>query len=211
VAAGGSCKRLCRSNLNRRGPCTSAVAGRGIHAGCVSHGLGRSQVAGRSQVTSPSFSRAPQTAWYCLPEYAEQQQAARERIAKPAVEAIVERVQKVLGGVLIYFRPGHWGDQRRSAPSSKSLVACLWGKTCALSAAQLEHNHRSARCLSGPARPKVLERVTKEVQAQAALYQESVRDAAELADTTGVELGQVRPGLGGWGPGSAHIHLHIYA
>jgi hypothetical protein len=40
-------------------------------------------------------------------------------------------------------------------------------------------------------RAQVLERVCREVQAQAALYQESVRDEAELADTTGVELGQV--------------------
>lgn len=39
---------------------------------------------------------------------------------------------------------------------------------------------------------QVLERVCKEVQKQAALYQESIRDAAELQDTTGVELFQGR-------------------
>ncbi len=39
---------------------------------------------------------------------------------------------------------------------------------------------------------QVLERVCKEVAKQAALYQESIRDAAELQDTTGVELTQVR-------------------
>lgn len=36
---------------------------------------------------------------------------------------------------------------------------------------------------------KVLERVCREVAATAALYQESIRDPSELADTTGVELG----------------------
>lgn len=35
-----------------------------------------------------------------------------------------------------------------------------------------------------------LERLCREVQAQAALYRESVRNATELADTTGVELFQ---------------------
>jgi hypothetical protein len=41
--------------------------------------------------------------------------------------------------------------------------------------------------------------VCRDVAAQAALYQESVRDAAELADTTGVEAGQVGcVGVVGW-------------
>jgi hypothetical protein len=35
---------------------------------------------------------------------------------------------------------------------------------------------------------KVLERLARDAAQRAALYQESVRDAAELADTTGVEL-----------------------
>jgi len=39
---------------------------------------------------------------------------------------------------------------------------------------------------------RVLERVCKEVNRQAKLYQESVRDQNELEDTTGVELIQVR-------------------
>ncbi len=39
---------------------------------------------------------------------------------------------------------------------------------------------------------KVLERVCREVQKQARLYQQSVRDQTELEDTTGVELLQVR-------------------
>ncbi len=39
---------------------------------------------------------------------------------------------------------------------------------------------------------KVLERVCREVQKQARLYQQSVRDQAELEDTTGVELLQGR-------------------
>lgn len=42
---------------------------------------------------------------------------------------------------------------------------------------------------------QVLERVCKEVQRQARLYQESVRDQAELDDTTGVELIQVGRGV----------------
>ena len=37
----------------------------------------------------------------------------------------------------------------------------------------------------------MLERVCKEVNRQAKLYQESVRDQSELDDTTGVELIQV--------------------
>ncbi|KAI8468855.1 MAG: dynein heavy chain, N-terminal region 2-domain-containing protein [Monoraphidium minutum] len=73
---------------------------------------------------------------HTLQEYSELQQAAREGRAQPAIEAAVERVQRVL------------------------------------------------------------ERVCRDVQAQAALYQESVRDEAELADTTGVELGQGRAGAG---------------
>lgn len=43
---------------------------------------------------------------------------------------------------------------------------------------------------------QVLERVCRDVQQQAALYQESVRDESELGDTTGVELGQVGCSLG---------------
>ena len=39
---------------------------------------------------------------------------------------------------------------------------------------------------------KVLERVCREVQKQARLYQQSVRDQTELEDTTGVELLQGR-------------------
>lgn len=39
-----------------------------------------------------------------------------------------------------------------------------------------------------PIRPQVLEKVCKEVQRQAKLYQDSVRDEAELRDFTGVEL-----------------------
>jgi hypothetical protein len=45
----------------------------------------------------------------------------------------------------------------------------------------------------------VLEQLCREVQAQAVLYQESVRSASELEDTTGVELypagagGKARP------------------
>jgi dynein heavy chain len=41
---------------------------------------------------------------------------------------------------------------------------------------------------------QVLEQVCREVQQQAALYQESIRDASELEDTTGVELFQGRSG-----------------
>lgn len=37
---------------------------------------------------------------------------------------------------------------------------------------------------------QALERLCKDVQAQAVLYQESIRDASELEDTTGVELFQ---------------------
>jgi len=37
---------------------------------------------------------------------------------------------------------------------------------------------------------QVMDRLIKEVQAQAVLYQESVRDASELEDVTGVELFQ---------------------
>lgn len=46
---------------------------------------------------------------------------------------------------------------------------------------------------------QVLEQLCKDVQAQAVLYQESIRDASELEDTTGVELypaaagGKARP------------------
>jgi hypothetical protein len=46
---------------------------------------------------------------------------------------------------------------------------------------------------------QVLEQLCREVQQQATLYQESIRDAAELQDTTGVELflgrggGKARP------------------
>jgi hypothetical protein len=51
-------------------------------------------------------------------------------------------------------------------------------------------------------RPQVLERVVHDVQAEAALYKESVRDEADLADTTGVELPQVCERLpAGQGPG----------
>ena len=48
---------------------------------------------------------------------------------------------------------------------------------------------------------KVLEKVCKEVQKQARLYQESVRDQTELEDTTGVELIQAGAGQGGGGGG----------
>lgn len=46
---------------------------------------------------------------------------------------------------------------------------------------------------------QVLEQLCKDVQAQAVLYQESIRNASELEDTTGVELypaaagGKARP------------------
>ncbi|KAG2451278.1 hypothetical protein HYH02_003884 [Chlamydomonas schloesseri] len=69
---------------------------------------------------------------YLLQDYAELQVSTREHKAKPALEAIVEKVQKVL------------------------------------------------------------ERVCREVQKQARLYQQSVRDQTELQDTTGVELLQGR-------------------
>jgi hypothetical protein len=39
-----------------------------------------------------------------------------------------------------------------------------------------------------------LEKLCRDVQAQAVLYQESIRDASELEDTTGVELLQGRTG-----------------
>jgi dynein heavy chain len=41
---------------------------------------------------------------------------------------------------------------------------------------------------------QALERLCRDVQAQAVLYQESIRDASELEDTTGVELLQGRTG-----------------
>lgn len=39
---------------------------------------------------------------------------------------------------------------------------------------------------------QIVERVCKEAQKQARIYQESIRDMAELEDTTGVELFQGR-------------------
>ena len=39
---------------------------------------------------------------------------------------------------------------------------------------------------------QIVERVCKEAQKQARIYQESIRDMAELDDTTGVELFQGR-------------------
>jgi hypothetical protein len=41
---------------------------------------------------------------------------------------------------------------------------------------------------------QALEKLCRDVQAQAVLYQESIRDASELEDTTGVELLQGRTG-----------------
>lgn len=79
-----------------------------------------------------SFTTSNANHLYQLQEYADLQMTTREHKARPALESIVEKMQKVL------------------------------------------------------------ERVCKEVQKQAKLYQESVRDQAELEDTTGVELVQGR-------------------
>jgi hypothetical protein len=76
----------------------------------------RAAVAGRLFAAKPAFLPALSEIWghvadlrgvafcaanpshvYGLPEYAEQQAAARERAAKPALEAAVERVQKARG------------------------------------------------------------------------------------------------------------------
>eukprot|EP00201_Polytomella_parva_P020499 CAMPEP_0175042260 /NCGR_PEP_ID=MMETSP0052_2-20121109/2450_1 /TAXON_ID=51329 ORGANISM="Polytomella parva, Strain SAG 63-3" /NCGR_SAMPLE_ID=MMETSP0052_2 /ASSEMBLY_ACC=CAM_ASM_000194 /LENGTH=3805 /DNA_ID=CAMNT_0016305023 /DNA_START=33 /DNA_END=11446 /DNA_ORIENTATION=+ len=85
-----------------------------------------------SEIRRIPFATANPNHLYTLQEYADLQAATREHKAKPALENIVDKVQKVL------------------------------------------------------------ESVCKEVQRQARLYQESVRDKAELDDTTGVELLQGR-------------------
>eukprot|EP00878_Enallax_costatus_P031474 GHUV01034420.1.p1 GENE.GHUV01034420.1~~GHUV01034420.1.p1 ORF type:complete len:647 (+),score=200.09 GHUV01034420.1:874-2814(+) len=88
-----------------------------------------------SELRSVNLAWANPNHMYTLQEYGELQVATREQKAKPALDSIVDKIQKAL------------------------------------------------------------ERLCKEVQAQAVLYQESIRDASELQDTTGVELFQ--SGAGG--------------
>lgn len=53
--------------------------------------------------------------------------------------------------------------------------------------ATLKQHVKKATC-----QMQIVERVCKEAQKQARIYQESIRDIAELEDTTGVELFQGR-------------------
>lgn len=59
--------------------------------------------------------------------------------------------------------------------------------------------HAASSCYVSLCWHQVLEQLCKDVQAQAVLYQESIRNASELEDTTGVELypaaagGKARP------------------
>eukprot|EP00798_Chlamydomonas_sp_ICE-L_P012760 gene12760-16011_t len=85
-----------------------------------------------NEIRMVNFTTANPNHLYNLQDYAELQITTREQKARPALETIVDKMQKVV------------------------------------------------------------ERVCKEVQKQAKLYQESVRDQAELDDTTGVELIQGR-------------------
>ncbi|KAG2501733.1 hypothetical protein HYH03_000233 [Edaphochlamys debaryana] len=85
-------------------------------------------------------------------------------------------------------------DEIRSTPFASCNNAHLYALQ---EFAELQVNtreHKAKPALEGTVEKvqKVLERVCREVQKQARLYQQSVRDQAELDDTTGVELLQGR-------------------
>jgi dynein heavy chain len=131
-----------------------------------------------AELSSVSFAHANPNHTYMLAEYGELQAATREQKAKPALDGAVDKIQKVglLCTAVTSTVPVMSGSHRAAIGSAQQ---CTQHE-------QSLHPMHTGCALSMLV--QVLEKLCKDVQTQAVLYQESVRDASELEDTTGVEL-----------------------
>ena len=144
-----------------------------------------------SDISQVKMSYCNSSHLYQLEEYSDLQVVTREQKAKPAIESTSEKVQQVIlpsESMSSILRSGNSVTQLHCAHVPRKPI-CL----CKTSASTLhlpDVRHQSMPNL--PVTLQIVERVCKEAQKQARIYQESIRDMAELEDTTGVELFQGR-------------------